>query len=122
MTKEQVKKQIKKKFKTLSNFARCAGIDRTRLQVIFARDTRPTKEEIQALADQCKTTEYRETGNLVDHEKVEALRGHIEAAGGVYRFGKDNPQFPTESIYLILNGTRKRHSKLVQSLFDHFKI
>lgn len=122
MTKEVLKEKIKSKFGTISNFARIAGFDRYRLQIVFNKRTTPPADELQRIKDAYKTLKPRETGDLIDPEKLEALRTEIEAIGGTYQFCKDNPQFQYDPIYKLISGKKKRNSELVKRLFEHFKI
>ena len=121
MTKQALKRLITRKFKTISNFGRCAGIDRIELQKFFARDTRPSDESFQAMEDKYKATEFKLTGNVVEEEKLEVLRGLLEKEGGVHRFCKAN-RFDVTGVYKLFDGKPKRKSKLVNALFGHFKI
>lgn len=122
MTKEDLKEKIKKKFGTLSNFARLAKLDRYRLQIVFAKGTTPPEGELQAIRNAYKELKPKETGDLIDPKKLELLEMYIEQRGGVYQFCRDNPQYPQNQVYPLIAGKRKRNSALVKSLFEFFKI
>lgn len=121
MTKEQLKKSIKKKFGTLSNFCRCSGMDRTKLQILLARDTRPSQEELEAVAGLCKDTQAKDTIGI-DWDKMALVFQRIDEYGGIVKFCKDHEQFPINALYVLKNKKYKRHSRLVQALYDHFQI
>lgn len=122
MTKEVIKDKIKTKFGTISNFARLAGLDRYRLQIIFAKGTTPPKDELKAIWDKYNELKPKETGDLIDREKLELLKMYIDQRGGVYKFCQDNPAYPQNQVYPLIAGKRKRNSALVKSLFEFFKI
>jgi len=128
MDKFKLKDRIKEKFGTLSNFSRLAGIDRTALQIVFDKNTKPTKEELQKLNAACKSIKAVQTGNVIDPKKLERLRAAIDECGGVYKFCRDNPGdevtpgYDENQIYPLLSGKRKRNSDLLKRLYDHFGI
>lgn len=122
MTKEVLKNKIKTKFGTISNFARLSGFDRYRLQIVFAKGTNPTADELAKIKQAYKDLKPKETGDLIDPQKLGLLKMYIETRGGVYKFCQDNPQFQQDPIYKLLSGKRKRNSPLVKSLFEFFRI
>jgi hypothetical protein len=122
MTKKELKHRIKKRFKSLSNFARLGGFDRYRLQIVFAEGTTPPDNELQTYINAYNTLTPRDTGNVIDPEKLAILKTKIDIAGGVYRFCRDNPTFKMDQVYQVTAGKRKRNSDLVKRLFEFFKI
>lgn len=122
MTKDALKEKIKKKFGTISNFSRVAGLDRYRLQIVFNKNTKPTKEELEAIHQACKDNKAKETGDLIDPGKLEQLKARMTEYGGVYKFCKDYPNYQYDPIYKLISGKKKRNSDLVKRLFDHFEI
>jgi hypothetical protein len=121
MKKEVLKTKIKKKFGSLSNFARVAGIDRYSLQKTFARKEIPS-EERAVLEKAYQDLDGKPTGNVIDPDKLALLRAKIDEVGGRYQFCKLNPDFNIREVYYVYSGERVRLSKLVQRLFDHFNI
>lgn len=122
MTKEALKIAIKEKFGTISNFSRISGIHRTRLQIMFAKGTKPTDDELERMQAKCDELEPKETGDLIDPVHLEALRQKITEWGGAYKFCQDNPRFTENQVYPLIQGKRKRNSAAAKRLFKFFKI
>jgi hypothetical protein len=122
MTKDVLKQRIKNKFGTLSNFARLGNFDRYRLQIVFARGTTPPEEELKAIQNAYVDLKPKETGDLIDPQKLETLKMWIDQMGGVYKFCQDNPDFKQAQVYALISGKRKRNSDLVKRLYEHFKL
>lgn len=116
MTTDQVRKKIKKKFGTYSKFAKAAGIDEYEFRLRFLGAHRVDKSEIHRIAALCEST--NELGPEISADKIAALREAIESRGGVIQFCRDNRQFAEQSIFQILNGTRKKKTNKVQEVFD----
>jgi len=122
MKKEVLKAKIQKKFGSMSNFARAANIDRYDLQKTFARKDIP-KQELAGLIKSYEELDGSPTGgNVIDQDKLNRLIAMIQGHGGPYQFSKDNPQFNMREVYSVFNGERKRMCKLIERLFEHFKI
>lgn len=122
MTKDELKVQIKEKFGTLSNFSRLSGIDRMRLQIIFAKGTKPTVEDLTKIGVLYLELKPKETGDLIDPERLEVLKEKINKYGGAYKFCQDNPKFTENQVYPLIQGKRKRNSSAAKRLFKFFKI
>lgn len=122
-----VKKRIKKKFGTMSNFARIANIDRYELQKKLAMvaydsasvDNKKTLSEINRIAAGLKVPNR---GAQIPIEKLKLLTAEIKKNGGVNKFCLENPQFSSRSVFQILQGRRRKMSPGVQALFDFFHI
>lgn len=121
MTADSVKKTIKERFGTMSNFARQAEIDRYELQKLFARKEIDFKDlkRLQRLATGMRV---RVGEGDIDPRKLERLKRAVMKAGGVYAFCKENKQFSRFSVYQVLQGKYKRMSPGVSKLFAHFQI
>lgn len=121
MSKAAVKNKIKRKFGSLTRFAKLAGVDRYDLQKDFARKTLTPKraKELEKLV--ARTSDKR-LANEFTPERLEALRAKIEAAGGAQKFCDEYRRFSYVSLIQILAGKRKLVSATVRELFDHFKI
>jgi len=123
----EVKKRIKKKFGTMSNFARIAKIDRYDLQKKMAmvaydgssNDNRKILSEINRIATGLKVPNR---GAQIPPDKLELLISEIKKSGGVNKFCDANPKFSSRSVFQILQGRRRKMSPGVQALFDHFYI
>lgn len=116
-TKKDLEDKIKAKFGKKSRFARISGIGPYELQKIFAKKVL-SKEDVQLI----KTGLKKENVSQVDQVKLKLLQQSIEAAGGCYRFTKDNPEFPQRLTYMVYNGHQKKESDLFRKLLLHFKI
>ncbi len=121
MSPSVLKDKITRKFGTLSNFSRLAGIDRYELQKKFARrslDPADTKK----IEDLTRTlTPHKGKGDIAP-KKLNELKRAVREYGGVLKFVTDNPDFSRDSVNQILAGRRKRISPVVKSLFESFKI
>jgi len=116
-TKDDLRDSIKKKFGTMSNFARIGGINRYDLQKMFARkDMNPVDRSVIE-----KALKLENKGHI-DQDKLSRIKKAIDDAGGCYTFTKDNEGFPQRLTYMIYNGEQKRESKLYKRLLLHFKI
>lgn len=120
MTKEVLKQRIKKKFGTMSNFARIVNFDRYELQKAFALKQIPTHIH-KRIEELYRKHENKSTLNI-DPSQLNDLKKAIEEYGGAYKFCQDFPDFNAEQVYALLRGDRKRESKLSQALFEHFEI
>lgn len=118
MTTEQIKTKIREKHKTLSAFARMAGIDRYELQKMFAREM--SKQEQKQILDALEIVPAEDLS--IPADKLELLRSKIQEAGGIPKFASDNPGFEKRHVYLAYNGEFTVQSKTVQQLFKHFGI
>ena len=122
----ELKAEIKKKFGTLSNFSRIADPDnaaefRQRLQIMFAVVT-PDAEFMANVTNFVAQASMGLPGGPIDAEKLELLKTKINDAGGPANFCTANTQFDFFPVYQILSGKRKRMTKTVQDLFDHFQL
>lgn len=122
-----VKNRIKKKFGTMSNFARIAKIDRYDLQkrlamVAYDGTTKESRKILSEINNAAIRTKAPNRGAQIPPEKLKSLVGKIKKAGGVNAFCAENPQFSSRSVFQILQGRRRKMSPGVQALFDHFKI
>lgn len=116
-----IKKQIKKKFGTISKFAELTGIDRYELQKKFAREDLDDADA-RILSGLAISVKIVPTDGEIHPEKLERLKTALNAFGGVLKFTEENQGFSRDSVNQILAGRRKRISPVVQQLFDFFKI
>ncbi len=121
MSNAGVKNKIKRKFGSLTRFAKLAGIDRYELQKDFARKVLSPKraKELDRLVTRTKD---KSLGNEFTTERLKALRAKIEAAGGPAKFCEEYPKFSYVSLIQILAGKRKLVSATVRELFEHLQI
>lgn len=117
----ELKKAIKKKFGTMSNFARLANLDRYWLQKQFARKVMSPLDS-RALQKAVEKTRSRPSAMDVDPKKLDRLREAVMKSGGVVEFCKQFPDFNPNSLKQILGMRRKRLSPVIRRLFEHFLI
>lgn len=125
MTQEQVKEKIKKKFGTVTNFAKVSGFDRYELQKMFMpfyAKTQRYKDLLVKVNEKIKALEANPEASEISAEKLDLLKMYVEESGGVGKFCAENPDFSKDSVFQILSGKRKRMSAGVKKLFDHFQI
>lgn len=122
---KDLKKKIKKKYKTMSSFARVAGIERYELQKMFSRKelTEAEKTRMEALI---ATTAPE--GEPISAERLELLKSKIQENGGVSAFSatvldeNGEPVFSKRMLHYIYSGQMKLNEGLVKKLFEYFKI
>lgn len=116
-----VKKKIKKKFGSMSNFARLAGYNRYDLQVRFASPAKHRKFIAQIDREASSLKAEKKDGAILP-VKLELLKTALMSSGGVVAFCRDNSQFSDRTVFQILQGRRKRMSPVVEQLFKHFNL
>lgn len=126
ISRKALKSQIKKKFGSLSQFARLADNDnpmefRNKLQIFFAVVS-PNPDFYADVIDLANTLSPDSIGGPIDPKKLALLKTKINEAGGPSRFCDEHSQFPQFSVYQILSGNRKIMTQMVQDLFDHFQL
>lgn len=121
MTKEQIRKKIKAKFGSLSNFAEISGIPRYDIQKAFARKV-PDKKFMALLEMKCNVLRPRPVDGEITPSDRKKLERALNEAGGVIEFTRKNPDFSKDSIFQILSGKRKRMTEKVKELFSHFEL
>lgn len=119
MTRESIKKKIKKHFGTYSKFCKMAGIDRYHFQRDFLQASEVSDMDmadidglVASLRDQVVTpTKLR--------SKLEGLRKALKASGGVPAFCAANPDFKQGSVNGALYG-RAGYKNIAERLIKHF--
>lgn len=121
MDQELLKSKIKEKFKTISEFGRVSGIDRTELQKalmpFYATNQHYIDFRIRINEDVDRLAPRINEDDLTP-SKLEWLEKEIKDRGGVVKFCRDNPQFSKDSVFHILQGRRKKINGVVRILFD----
>lgn len=121
MTTEAVKKEIKKKFGSYSEFARLAGIDRYEFQKSFLESHKVEKKEIKRIHVLCANTEGPKPE--ISQEKIDKLRVKVDEAGGVITFCRKHSDIISEqSLFTLLRGGRNRLTNKVKDVFEYFEI
>ena len=121
MNVKAFKNKCKKKFGSLSNFARATGRKRMDLQILLAKKQIP-KEDEESLERDYEKHDGNPVGNVITAEQLECLKTCIGDNGGVYQFCKNNPEFSQRQVYEVVSGNRTRLSRLVKKLLTHFEI
>lgn len=121
MSPSVLKDRITRKFGTLSNFSRLAGIDRYELQKKFSRRSLDPSD-LAMLEGKARTLTPSKGKGDIAPKKLNELKRAVREYGGVLKFTTDNPGFSRDSVNQILAGRRKRISPVVKSLFESFKI
>lgn len=121
MNTKSVKRAIKRKFGSMSEFARQSGIARIELQVVLNSKT-PHKKRLAAINAKATRLRVRPSKGVVVPQKLDRLKRAIMKAGGVVTFCRENSGFSVDSVFHILQGKRKRMAGVTKSLFEHFGI
>lgn len=115
---DKVRTAIKEKFGTISKFCRCASMDRYELQKLLTAsdykldETRKKRlESIFILVSVTSIDDSQYLDNKVRHEVYK----QIEKRGGVTIFCRKH-DLSTDSVWQIMNGTRKRITPKVKEL------
>jgi len=116
MSTQQVKKVIKKRFGSISEFARQAGLDRYELQKLFALK-KPDPKKMADVERKATRLEAKAPERALRASDVESLKTALMKAGGVMAFCGENKGFQPNSIYQVLNGRVKNKSPMVERLF-----
>ena len=121
MSPSVLKDKITRKFGTLSNFSRLAGIDRYELQKKFARRVLDPND-LAMIEWKARTLTSKKGAGDIAPKKLRDLKRAVREYGGVLKFTTDNPTFSRDSVNQILAGRRKRISPVVKSLLEFFRI
>ena len=122
MTKERLKKAIRKKFGTYSRFAALAHIDYYRLKKDFLDAHKPERSDLVVIEGLLNST------NAPDEFTTElrnALQEAVMASGGVIGFCSKNEKFIPSTLFQILSGdvpSYRRITPTIKQLLDHFEI
>ena len=122
MTRNKLKKEIRKKFGTYSRFAQLSGLDYYRLKKDFLDAHKPEKPDLVNIEALLNST------NAPDQftpELRKSLQEAINEAGGVLVFCSKNEKFIPSTLFAILSGeiqSYKRITPTIKQLLDHFEI
>jgi predicted transcriptional regulator len=122
MTKDKLKKEIKKKFGTYSRFAKLAGLDYYLLKKDVLDNPKPDLSDLVIIEARLNDT------NAPDQFTTElrkSLQESINESGGVLMFCFTNKQFIPSTLFAILSGdieSYKRITPTIKQLLDHFEI
>ena len=121
LTSDNVKKEIKQKFGTITKFAVITGQDRYELQKLFARKS-PDKEDLQRIMNLVQNRVVKPTEKEISQALRNKLKKALKDYGGVSKFVRDNPSYSKTSILQIQSGHRKHMTDTVKTLFLHLNI
>lgn len=117
----KLKKEIAKKFGSQSQFARLAGIDRMRLQILWVVKN-PDLEFLAQVRSLLHRVKPKPSQEPLTPKLLKLIRGAINASGGVGPFCKENKGFSRDTINQIVAGRYKTQSAKVKELLAHLKI
>lgn len=122
MTQESVKKKIKAKFGSYSEFARMADLDRYEFQRDFLTANRVSKADLKTYNDLCDKLDF--VSKDIPQEAIQKVRDLIfDKYGTITKFCKVHPQFPEGTIFRMLSeGGARKTSRKAKELFEFFKI
>lgn len=110
---------IKKKFGTISEFARQSGVNRTELQILFAVKN-PNLKFLKRIKILLHSVTPLQPVNHLTTPNLERLREALNKAGGVTQFCRENKGFIKNTVNQIIAGRYKTLSPSVLKLFAHF--
>lgn len=123
-----LKKKIKSKFGSYSNFARLANIDRYDLQRNFLTADQPSQEWVVMLGNLASTLTSVPRYGILPSDRLELLREAINAKGGVIQFCND-AGFSKNTVFHIVGkyGPESKDGKklltpVTERLLKHFSI
>lgn len=122
MTKEKLKKEIKKKFGTYSRFARLAKIDYYTLKREFLDAHKVERQDLVVIEAAMNSTNAPDQFTA---EFRESLQKALNQSGGILKFCMANAQFTASTVFQILSGeveSYKRITPTIKQLLDHFNI
>lgn len=126
MTKDKLKKAIKKKFGTYSRFAKLAKLDYYLLKKDVLDNPKPERQDLVIIEARLHDT------NAPDRftpELRKSLQEALNEYGGVLMFCMANERFTASTVFAILSGNRMGYNKsynkitpTIKALLDHFNI
>lgn len=121
MTQDSVKKKIKKKFGSYSEFARIGEIDRYEFQRDFLTANRVSKADLKKYSDLCD--KLASIDKMIPQVKVEELRASIDLNyHSVRELCRQQTRFTEVTVFRILGGGVRVTSPKAKELFKFFKI
>lgn len=117
---EQLKKRIKRKFGSISTFAKLIKTDRYELQKFFAaaekKLTDERKTRAKQLTDLVKSTKRTATSDELTPEIRQAIKDAIEKQFGNVPAFCEQKGFNSFSVWQIINGNRKLVTPMVNKM------
>lgn len=124
--KQVLDKIVRKRFGSMTRFAKQANLEYYDLQKLFAASKKkmtPEREkEYAKLIALAKATKNDVTSNDLTQEIRDDIKGNMEVMGGVQKFCEDHPGFNQFSVWQIINGRRKTVNGTVKNLLNILNI
>jgi hypothetical protein len=122
MKRDTLKKKIKEKFGTHSNFARITGLDRYELQRDFLEKEGAVNPQLMLrLEELYHSAEPAPSRPVFTPEQITEIREAINEVGGVAVFSEAN-EYSKDTIFQILSGRMKTIGRVGQKLLIDLKI
>lgn len=128
LTATGVKRAIKNKFKSFNRFCKLARVDRYEdFQKFFAAyEKKKTPERYLHLEHLDNLRKLTDNKKLVDTEmtpaRIKLVKAAIKIRGGRLEFCRKNKKFSPQTVWQVMNGSRRFISKKVRALLDHLNI
>lgn len=122
MTRDKLKKEIKKKFGTYSRFAKLAKLDYYLLKKDVLDNPKPERQDLVIIEARLNDTD---APDQFTPELRKSLQEAINEYGGVLLFCMANERFTASTVFAILSGdieSYKRITPTIKALLDHFNI
>jgi hypothetical protein len=123
MTVESVKKKMKRKFGTYSDFCRAAKLDRYLFQKDFLTKKKVEREYLLRIARMVERIEPESSKPVFTRGKLKLLKRAVNESGGVIAFCRESG-FSQDTVFKVLayNDTYRTVTPIVKRLLDHFGI
>lgn len=123
MTVDSVKKKIKRKFGTYSDFCRVAKLDRYMFQKDFLTKKKVESKYLTEIARIVERLEPEQLKPVFTRAKLKLLKRAIMASGGVIAFCQENGYSQDTVFKVLAYGENYRTvTPVVKKLLDHFGI
>lgn len=118
MTADVLKRKIKQKFGSFTNFGEAIDVDRYVLQKELLQPQKVKKDVITKYAKLCEDT----TGHKLTDENIELLKAEIEEYGGVKLFCECEELIGENELFKLFRGERKLITPKLEEVFEFFEI
>lgn len=122
MTKDRLKKEIKKKFGTYARFARLAKLDYYEFKREFLDAPKVDRADLAVIEARLNDTNGPDEFTT---ELRDALQARLNEYGGVLMFCMANHGFTASTVFQILAQEKESYKRItptIKRLLDHFNI
>jgi hypothetical protein len=122
MTKERLKKAIRKKFGTFTKFAKLAGLNYYDLKKGFLDAQKVERQDLADMEALLNATDGPDEFTLALRK---SLQEAINEYGGVLMFCMANARFTASTVFQILSQEKESYKRItptIKRLLDHFNI